>query len=99
MPSRPIIWPQLGVGGLMPTPRKLSAASAKIARGMPSVTETMMGASELGSRWPKMMRGERAPTLRDASTNSFSRNIKNWLRVMRHSSIQLVMASAMSTFQ
>ncbi len=83
----------------MPTPRKLSAASAKMARGMPSVTETMIGASALGRICAKTMRGVREPTARDASTNSFSRSVKNWPRVRRQISIQVVSEMASSTFQ
>ena len=36
----PTIWPHEGVGGLMPTPMNESAASVKMAVGIPKVIET-----------------------------------------------------------
>ena len=47
----PTIWPHDGVGGLMPTPMNESAASVKIASGMPKVTATTMGDSAFGRMW------------------------------------------------
>src|ERR1044072_2736931 len=44
------ILPQLGVGSLIPKPRKLSPASVKITVGIPSVTATISGETALGSR-------------------------------------------------
>src|SRR5215510_11236951 len=44
----PTICPHEGVGGLIPTPMNDSAASVKIASGMPKLTATTMGVSALG---------------------------------------------------
>ena len=49
------IWPQLAWGGRMPTPTKLSAASMKIAVGMPNVNATMIGVRLFGSMCLRMM--------------------------------------------
>src|SRR5262249_57569352 len=40
--------PQLGVGGCVPRPRKLSVASTMIDVAMPSVVVTMIGARQFG---------------------------------------------------
>src|SRR5262249_12010476 len=64
--------PQLGVGGWVPSPRKLSVASTMIDVAMPSVVVTMIGARQLGSTWRKRIEGSRTPSARHASTYSFS---------------------------
>ena len=61
--------PRLGVGGGTPTPRKLSAASAKIAVPRLSVAMTATGATHCGAIWRAMMRVGVAPRHRAASTN------------------------------
>jgi len=43
-----MIEPQLGKGGCMPSPRKLSVASTIMALGTSSVVKTTRGANELG---------------------------------------------------
>ena len=45
-----IIWPQLGVGGGTPIPRKLRLASSIMASGIASTKPTIMGEIELGIR-------------------------------------------------
>ncbi len=62
------IAPQSGVGGRIPRPRKLSAAPAMMAPGMPSVTRTMIGADTLGRTCRKTMRRSPHPATRAAST-------------------------------
>src|SRR5579864_4022328 len=65
----PSMLPRLGVGGGTPTPRKLSAASAKIAEPRLTVAITATGARHCGAIWRIMIRGAVAPTHRAASTN------------------------------
>src|SRR6266481_2088382 len=67
----------------MPTPMKDSAASVKMASGMPKVIETTMGVSALGSTWRVSTRQPRAPSARAPSTNSFSLRVSTWARVCR----------------
>src|SRR5262249_7468110 len=67
----PTIWPHDGVGGLIPTPMNDSAASVKIACGIPNVTATTMGVSALGSTWRNRSRPAREPNARAPSTDSF----------------------------
>ena len=50
------IAPQLGVGGPMPKPRKLSPASARMYPGTLPENSTMVGARMLGSTWRNRMR-------------------------------------------
>ena len=45
------ILPRLGTGSLMPIPRKLNPASAKIAAGIASVIAMISGGTAFGSRW------------------------------------------------
>ena len=60
--------PHVGVGGFTPTPRKLKEASAIIAAPRLNVAATMMGAKELGSICPIIMRELEAPMDRAANT-------------------------------
>jgi hypothetical protein len=49
MPSW-IMFPQLGVGGWTPTPRKLSALSSRMFPAIESVANTSTGPTRLGRR-------------------------------------------------
>ena len=60
-----------------------SAASVKIASGMPKVIETTIGVSALGSTWREITRQNPAPRARAPSTNSFSLIDSTWARVCR----------------
>src|SRR5688572_22533277 len=64
--------PQLGVGGWVPRPRKLSVASTMIEVAMPRVVVTMMGARQLGRMWRARIIGSRTPRARQDSMYSFS---------------------------
>ena len=64
------IFPQLGVGGRTPRPRKLSEASNRIAEATPNVPRTVSGASAFGNRCCRTMRDALAPTTRAATMNS-----------------------------
>ena len=57
----------------MPRPIYESAATVRMAKPMASVAWTMTGGKQLGSRWWKMMRRCRLPTVRAASAYSISR--------------------------
>src|ERR1700726_1568605 len=58
--------PQLGMGAMTPTPRKLSVDSARIAPAMAMVACTRMGWRIFGSRWRARMRASDAPSERAA---------------------------------
>ena len=60
--------PQLGLGGCVPMPRKLSDASSRMAEATHSVISTTMGAAMLGTMWRKMITGVLTPTATAAST-------------------------------
>ena len=75
--------PQVGVGGLTPTPRKLSEASSKIAEAVARLACTMTGAMQLGIRCLSMMRQGGAPMPVTAMMNSRSRTDSTWLRMTR----------------
>src|SRR5436190_2020183 len=79
----PTIWPHEGVGGLIPTPMNESAASVKIASGMPNVTATTMGVSALGMMCRPSSRPKPAPRARAPSTYSFSLMTRTCARVWR----------------
>src|SRR4029453_3005986 len=66
-PSRMIL-PQLGFGGCVPIPRKLSDASRRMAEATQSVIRTTIGAEIFGSTWRRMIFGVERPTAVDAST-------------------------------
>src|SRR6185312_1127796 len=69
-----IIWPQLAVGGRMPTPRNESAASIRMFEGICRLANTMIGAVRLGRISRTMILASEAPSAREASTNSRSRS-------------------------
>src|SRR5579859_3265795 len=75
--------PRLGVGGGTPTPKKLSAASAKIAVPKFSVAMTATGAKHWGAIWRAMIRPGEAPTHRAASTNWVCLTANTTERVIR----------------
>ncbi len=75
-----------------------SAASVKIASGMPKVTATTMGVSALGRMWRPRSRWKPAPSPRAASTYSFSLMISTWARVCRAMPTQPVRPMAMKMF-
>ena len=60
--------PQLGFGGCVPMPRKLSDASSRMAEATHSVISTTIGAEMFGTMWRKMIIGVRTPTAIAAST-------------------------------
>src|SRR5205807_8816182 len=88
------ICPHVGVGGWMPTPRKLRTASRKMAFGIPNVRVTMIGPSELGSRCLRINFAGDEPDERAASTDSFSLMDKTWPRTNRARPTQLTSAIA-----
>src|SRR6185295_15493634 len=59
--------PQLGVGGCVPRPRKLSVASTMIEVAMPRVVVTIIGARQFGRTWRARISGSRTPRARQAS--------------------------------
>ena len=59
--------PQVGVGGLTPSPRKLKPASARIAEAALSVATTITGGSAFGITWRSRMRVVVRPIECDAS--------------------------------
>ena len=73
VPSRPIICPQLGVGGLMPT-QKTQRRFGENGAERPRL-ETMIGASALGRIWPRRC-AACAPTEHEASTKPFAQGEK-----------------------
>ncbi len=80
--------PHVGTGGFTPKPRNDSADSVRIAAATFSVTVTMIGPAEFGSRWRKMIRLSLEPSARAASTNSFSLSERTTPRTMRAVGIQ-----------
>ena len=60
--------PQVGVGGGVPNPRKLSAASITMALPSHTVAMTRMGANTFGSTWRATTRPGDAPSAWAAST-------------------------------
>src|SRR5690606_22304563 len=82
LPSATIL-PHEGAGSGTPSPRNESPASSTIVLPMPSVAATMTGASTLGTRCRRMMRGPLMPSARAASMNSRSRRLSTSPRTMR----------------
>ena len=80
--------PQVGTSGGKPRPRKLSVLSAMMAAAMSMVPATITGPRLLGRMWRSTCRGTLAPSARAASTNSFSRRLKNCARTSRATGIQ-----------
>ena len=60
--------PQLGCGGGMPKPRKLTDASASMLPPTETVNSTIIGATICGATWRARMRRVLAPVARAAST-------------------------------
>src|SRR5215831_5698583 len=85
--SRPrpseIIMPQVGVGGGMPAPRKLSEASAMMTTPMFSVTRTMKVLSTLGRMWVSMMRSAEQPRTLASATKSRCLSVSTSPRMTR----------------
>ena len=77
------ISPQLGDGGKMPNPRKLSEASVRIAPATLRVPATRSGENEFGKICLSMIRRSDAPEQRAAVTYSFSRTARIWARSNR----------------
>ena len=75
MNSRPSesMAPHSGMGGAMPSPKKLSPAAVMITSPTPSVACTMTGARALGMMWWRMMLKWLSPTALAACTNSLLR--------------------------
>ena len=78
-----IIRPSDDAGGVTPTPRKLSAASARMADPMPMASSTTTGWNTLGRMWRQMIRLVGTPTARAASTYSSSLTWRNPARTTR----------------
>lgn len=70
----PAILPQLGMGSLIPIPKKLNPASANIVAGIPRVNEIISGDNAFGNRWRHAMLVLVTPIARAASMYSFSRS-------------------------
>src|SRR5437879_2452318 len=68
-PSPLSIPPQVGVGGGVPRPRKLRAASMTMALPSQTVAMTRIGAKTFGSTWRRTIRAGDAPEASAASTN------------------------------
>src|SRR5213078_4678202 len=75
--------PQVGMSGGKPRPRNDSVDSAMIAAATSMVPATITGPSAFGRICLNTRRGVVAPSARAASTNSFSRNDRNWARTSR----------------
>ena len=66
------IVPQDGVGGRLPSPRKLNAASRSTASAMTRAVWTSSGGTTFGSTWRATTRASAAPSERAASTYCFA---------------------------
>src|SRR5690606_31540138 len=75
--------PSDGVGGGVPSPRKLSDASVSTAQDRDRVTWTMTIAVMLGSTWRRRIRDVGNPRTVPARTNSASRSERTGPRVTR----------------
>src|SRR2546430_12592127 len=64
--------PQLGVGGCVPSPKKLSDDSIRIEVDTDSVLVIIMGAMQLGSTWWNKTRHRLSARARTASIYSYS---------------------------
>src|SRR4051794_4681780 len=80
--------PQVGTSGGKPRPRKDRVDSAMMAAATSMVPAMITGPSALGRIWRTTCRNGLAPSARAASTNSFSRNERNWARTRRATGIQ-----------
>ena len=68
-PSPLSIAPQVGVGGGVPSPKKLNAASMTMAFPSHTVAMTRIGANTFGSTWRATIRPGEAPRACAALTN------------------------------
>src|SRR5215831_5718990 len=75
--------PQLGVGGCVPRPKKLSDDSIRIEVATDRVLVMMRGAMQLGKTWWNKIRSGRSARARTASIYSFSFTDKTLLRTTR----------------
>jgi hypothetical protein len=66
-----MIEPQLGKGGCIPSPKKLSVASTIMAFGTSSVVKTTKGAREFGKMWRNIILRSEYPRILAASMNSW----------------------------
>src|SRR6185369_9412797 len=82
------MFPQVGVTGLTPKPRKLTNASLMMLPATISDAETTIGLRAFGRMCLKMIRRSRTPTALAASTNLRSRIDRNRLRTRRATPIQ-----------
>ena len=80
--------PQLEVGGCTPKPKKLSTDSRMMLLPTSSVALTTIGATELGSRWRRMIRRAETPRAVAACVNSCSLRLRNWPRTRRAMKVQ-----------
>ena len=76
------------MSGGKPRPRKDRVLSAMMAAATSMVAATITGPRLLGRMWRTTWRVVEAPSARAASTNSFSRKLKNWARTRRATGIQ-----------
>ncbi len=76
------IWPQDGVGGLMPTPRKERAASATMLEGKARAPYVITGAASEGSSSRRAMAHLRRPLSRAAATKSRDVRASAWARTI-----------------
>jgi hypothetical protein len=63
-----IMFPQVGMGGFTPNPRKLKAASIRMAVAIQRLPMTMIGPEMLGITWKKRIPASLLPISRAAST-------------------------------
>ena len=80
--------PQETMGAWRPSPRKLSAVSARIMPGMARVAAAMMWLVKLGTMWRVTMRQSLAPSSCAAVTKSSVRSDRKRPRTTRASSVQ-----------
>src|SRR4030067_3558884 len=93
------MFPQVGVGGMIPSPKKLKLASVMIAAGIHRVANTRMGENTLGRTWKKMIFGLLWPRARAASTKSASLTERVEPRTSRENRGTVTMEMATMTFQ
>src|SRR3989442_4915617 len=75
--------PHDGVGSAVPSPRKLSEASTRMAFPNWAVSMIRYGAMTLGMMWRRITHGCELPTARAASTYMFSLMLHAMERTMR----------------
>ena len=94
-----MIFPQDGVGGCAPIPRKLRPLSTKIAEAKLAADITIIGAMTLGNIWLKIILVSENPKAFDASTNSFSIYYRICPRSTRATSTHIVSPTAINICQ